>query len=177
MANIFTRGEVGKILANEALSVEEKQERIFALYGRALDDGYVTKAQANADKEAAVEDARKDFKAPDPTQSAEYKALNDEFSAYKTRQSARTSAEYAEVKPKFFDAVYDKLDHSKPIAEQLASIRKDYEEYFTAKAEEKPEETPQFGAQTKGEPPKGEKATSFGDAWGYTQKYYNSERK
>ena len=175
MANIFTRGEVGKILANEALSAEEKQERIFALYGRALDDGYVTKAQAAADKEAAVEAARKDFKAPDPTQSAEYKALNDEFSAYKTRQNARNSAEYAEVKPKFFDAVYDKLDHSRPIAEQLTTMRKDFEEFFNPKPEEKPE-TPQFGTQTKGEPPKGDKGNSFGDAWGYTNKYYNKER-
>ena len=169
----FSRGEVGKILANEALSVEEKQERIFALYGSALDEGYVSKAQAAADKEAAVEAARKDFTAPDPRQSEEYKALQTDFDNYKTRTNARSSAEYAEVKPKFFDAVYDKRDHSKPIKEQLDAIRKDYAEFFTeAKSEEQPK-TPQFGEQTKGSQPTGAKGDSFFDAWGYGAKFNN----
>lgn len=173
----FSRGEVGKILANEALSVEEKQERIFALYGSALDEGYVSKAQAAADKEAAVEAARKDFTAPDPKQSEEYKALQTDFDNYKTRTNARTSSEYADVKPKFFDAVYDKLDHSKPIKEQLDAIRKDYAEFFTeAKSEEQPK-TPQFGEQTKGNPPTGEKGNSFWDAWGYGTKFNNNRKE
>lgn len=172
MANIFTRGEVGKILANETLSAEEKQERIFSLYGRALDDGYVTKAQAAADKEAAVENARKDFKAPDPKDSAEYKALQTEYEGYKTKQSARSAAEYAEVKPKFFDAVYDKLDHAKPVKEQLDAIRKDFAEYFTEQKQEEPAK-PQFGDKTNGSMPNGEKGNSFFDAWGYSQKYNN----
>lgn len=170
----FSRGEVGKILANEALSVEEKQERIFALYGSALDEGYVSKAQAAADKEAAVEAARKDFTAPDPKQSEEYKALQTDFDNYKTRTNARSSAEYAEVKPKFFDAVYDKLDHSKPIKEQLDAIRKDYSEYFTEAKQDEPQKTPQFGEQTKGTPPTGEKGGSFWDAWGYSNKFKNN---
>lgn len=170
----FSRGEVGKILANEALSVEEKQERIFALYGSALDEGYISKAQAAADKEAAVEAARKDFTAPDPKQSEEYKALQTDFDNYKTRTNARTSSEYAEVKPKFFDAVYDKLDHSKPIKEQLDAIRKDYSEYFTEAKQDEPQKTPQFGEQTKGTPPTGEKSGSFWDAWGYSNKFKNN---
>lgn len=172
MASIFTRSEVGKILANEALSAEEKQERIFALYGRALDDGYVTKAQASADKEAAIENARKEFQAPDPKESAEYKALQSDFDAYKTRQSARSSAEYAEVKPKFFDAVYDRIDHAKPVKEQMEALKKDFAEYFHESKEEQPQK-PQFGDQTKGTQPSGDKGESFWDAWGYNSQFKN----
>lgn len=174
MASIFTRSEIDKILTNEALDANEKKERIFALHGRDLDNGYVTKAQAEQMRDTAVEEAKKGFTAPDPKTSDEYKALQADYDAYKTRQNARTAPEYADVKPKFFDAVYSMLDQSKPIPEQIEKIRKDFDEYFNAKKEEP--EKPQFGAQSQGTQPMGETGKSFFDAWGYDKKF-NSRKE
>ena len=167
MAGIFTRKQLSAILAEET-TPEEKADAIFSLYGRALDDGYVTKAAALADKEAAVEAAKKDVKLPPITETGEYKALQAEFDGYKAMNNARTSADFSTVKPKFFEAVYNKLDHSegaKPIKEQLDAIKQTYEDYFMP-TEEKPS-APTFGAQTKGEPPKGDEGNAFGKYWGF----------
>ena len=167
MAGIFTRKELFAILAKET-TPEEKADAIYSLYGRALDDGYVSKANALAEKEAAVEAAKKDVKLPPITDSDEYKALKAEFDGYKAMNNARTSADFATVKPKFFEAVYNKLDRSegaKPVKEQLENIKQTYEEYFMP-TEEKPS-APTFGAQTKGEPPKGDEGNAFGKYWGF----------
>ena len=48
MAGIFTRKEISKILSDENLTPDERSDQIFSLYGRALDDGYVTKGAAEA---------------------------------------------------------------------------------------------------------------------------------
>lgn len=168
MAGIFTRKQLSAILAEET-TPEEKADAIFSLYGRALDDGYVTKAAALADKEAAVEAAKKDVKLPPITETGEYKALQAEFDGYKAMNNARNSADYSTVKPKFFEAVYNKIDRSenaKPVKEQLENIKQTYEEYFLP-TEEKPS-SPVFGAQTKGEPPKGDVGAAFGKYWGFT---------
>lgn len=174
MAGIFTRKTIASILNNEDLTPEERTDQIFSLYGRAVDDGYITKTAAQAATDAAVEkavaDATKDVKAPDPKESPEYKELASKFDAFKVRQEARTSADFASVKPKFFDQVYDRIDRAdgaKPINEQLETLRKDYEEYFNP-TEEKP--APQFGEQTKGEMPKGNEERSFSKFWGYNKK-------
>ena len=167
MAGIFTRKQLSAILAEET-TPEEKADAIFSLYGRALDDGYVTKAAALADKEAAVEAAKKDVKLPPITESSEYKALKAEFDGYKAMNNARTSADFSTVKPKFFEAVYNKLDRSegaKPVKEQLDTIKQTYEEYFLPT--EEPPKAPVFGAQTKGEPPKGEEGAAFGKYWNF----------
>lgn len=175
MAGIFTRKEIAKILANDELTPEERTDQIFSLYGRALDDGYVTKGAAQAAQEAAIKTAQeawqKEQKPVNVKEAPEYIELQQQFDGYKTKQSARTSADYAEVKPKFFDRVYDLIDHAdgaKPVTEQLADLRKEYEEYFTAKADPAPAK-PQFGAKPEGSMPKGEEGAvaAFQNAWGF----------
>ena len=111
MAGIFTRKALSAILAEET-TPEEKADAIFSLYGRALDDGYITKAAALAEKEAAVEAAKKDVKLPPVQESSEYKALQAKFDGYIAMDNARNSADFATVKPKFFEAVYNKIDRS-----------------------------------------------------------------
>ena len=58
MAGIFTRKELSKILSDENLTPEERADQIFSLYGRALDDGYITKGAAQAAQDAAVKTAQ-----------------------------------------------------------------------------------------------------------------------
>lgn len=174
MAGIFTRKEISKILGNEDLTPEERADQIFSLYGRALDDGYVTRSAADAAQTAAIESARKEWEKnipkPNVLESEEYKALQGEFDGYKAKQTARNSEEFKEVKGKFFDRVYDLIDRAdgaKPVTEQLAELKKDYEEYFNS-ADPAPNK-PQFGAPTKGEMPKGNEgaAAAFEKAWGF----------
>lgn len=178
MAGIFTRKEISKILGNEDLTPEERADQIFSLYGRALDDGYVTRNAAEAAQNAAIESARKEWEKntpkPNVKESQEYVDLLNQFEGYKTKQTARTSAEFADVKPKFFDRVYDLIDRAdgaKPVTEQLADLRKDFEEYFTAKADPAPKK-PQFGAKPEGTMPKGDEGAvaAFQNAWGFPTK-------
>ena len=137
MAGIFTRKELAKIMGDENLTPEERTDQIFSLYGRSIDDGYVTRGAAQAAQEAAIKTAQeaweKEHKPPEINvkETEEYKALQADFDGYKTRQTARMSETYKEVKPKFFDMVYDRIDHAdgaKPVNEQLAEMRKEYEE-------------------------------------------------
>ena len=173
MAGIFTRKAISAILNDDGLTPEERTDQLFSLYGRAIDDGYITKSAAQAAQDAAVTqakaDALKDFKAPDAKESAEYKALQQEFAAYKTMQTARDSEDFSIVKPKFFDTVYGMLDHAdgaKPVKDQLAEIQGKYEEYFNTK-EAEPTGKPNFGAETKGSAPTGKTGSSFMDTWGF----------
>ena len=177
MAGIFTRTEVAKILNNGDLTPEERADQIFSLYGRALDDGYVTKKAAEAAQKAAVETAQEAWKKDIPKvnvlETPEYKELAGKFEGYKAKQTARNSEEFKDIKPKFFDRVYDLIDRAdgaKPVTEQLADLRKEYEEYFTPAAEPTPK--PQFGAPTKGEMPKGAEGAvaEFSNAWGFVPK-------
>ena len=176
MPNIFTRKALNEIMGNEGLTPEQRTEQVFALYGRALDDGYIAKTAAQQAQEAALESARteweKGVKVPDPKESDDYKALEGEFAGYKAMQAARISREYADVKPKFFETVYgmvDRGDGAKPVQEQLKGIREKYEEYFTAAESAK---KPQFGASVEGSMPKGDTgaAKAFADAWGFGAK-------
>ena len=177
MAGIFTRKEISKILGNEDLTPEERADQIFSLYGRALDDGYVTRNAAEAAQNAAIESARKEWEKntpkPNVKESEEYKALQTEFDGYKAKQTARNSAEFAGVKSKFFDRVYDLIDRAdgaKSVTDQLAELKKDYEEYFNP-ADPAPNK-PQFGAKPEGSMPKGEEGAvaAFQNAWGYNKK-------
>ena len=178
MAGIFTRKTISDIMTNDQLTPEERTDQVFSLYGRALDDGYVTKGAAQAAQASALERAKADWEKtvqhPDPTESDAYKALQKEFTDYKTMQTARTSAEFAEVKPKFFEQVYgmiNRTDGAKPIKDQLAEIRGNYEEYFSA-AKQEPQPKPQFGAPTEGAMPKGDEGAvaAFTNAWGFIPK-------
>ena len=177
MANIFTRKAVGAILNDENLTAEEKTERLFGLYGQALDDGYTSKSAAQATLNAAIEqakaDALKDVKAPDVKETEEYKKLLSEFDDYRTMQKARNSEDFAGVKPKFFETVYgmvDRADGAKPVAEQLKEIQGNFEEYFNAAKQEEPSRTPQFGGDPAGSVPSGKTGPSFSDAWGFMPK-------
>ena len=180
MAGIFTRKEIAKILNDENLTPEERTDSIFSLYGRALDDGYITKGAAEAAQTAAIEQAQKAWQESQPKvnvlESTEYKKLQGEFDGYKTRQTARNSDDFKEVKPKFFDLVYDRIDRAdgaKSVQEQLADMRKDYEEYFIApQASEPAPNKPLFGAKTEGSMPKGEEGAvaAFTNAWGFAPK-------
>jgi hypothetical protein len=181
MAGIFTRKELTKILGDENLTPEERADQIFSLYGRALDDGYITKGAAEAAQKAAIATAQeawqKEQKPVNAKELPEYIELQKQFDGYKTKQTARTSAEYAEVKPKFFDRVYDLIDRAdgaKPVTDQLAELKKDYEEYFISeqKAADPAPKFPQFGAKPEGAMPKGEEGAvaAFKDAWGFVPK-------
>ena len=180
MAGIFTRKEIAKILNDENLTPEERTDSIFSLYGRALDDGYVTKGAADAAQQAALKQAQeaweRDHKPPEINvkETDEYKALQADFEGYKTKQNARNSEDFKEVKPKFFDRVYDLIDRAdgaKPVSDQLADMRKDFEEYFIAPApaNNPAPKLPQFGAKPEGAMPKGEEGAvaAFTNAWGF----------
>ena len=173
MGNIFTRQALNEIMANEGLTPEQRTEQVFALYGRALDDGYIAKAAAQQAQETAIQSARTEWEKgvtmPDPTESDAYRALKGEFDAYRAMQAARGSRDFEGVKPKFFETVYgmvDRGDGAKPVQEQLKDIRERYEEYFTPS---EPDRKPRFGAPLEGSMPKGDTgaAKALADAWGF----------
>lgn len=175
MANIFTRKALSDIMANDGLTPEQRTEQVMSLYGRALDDGYISKSAAQTAQETALNNAKADWEKNlpkfDAKESEEYKKLQNDFDSYRTMQNARTSEDYKEVKGKFFETVYGMIDRNegaKPVKEQLAGIRENYEEYFTAP----PQPKPQFGAPTQGSMPKGEESAveQFTKAWGFGKK-------
>ena len=156
MAGIFTRKALADILNDEKLSPEERTEQIYSLYGRSVDDGFVSKSAAKLAQASAIEQAKaeweKSAQKPDVKESDEYKALFNEFASYKAMNEARNSEAYKDVKGKFFETVYGMIDQSKDVPEQLAQIRTKYEEYFNpADGGEKPKNTPQF-SQRPGHP-------------------------
>ena len=127
MAGIFTRSALRSIMEDENLTPQQRTEQVYGLYGRALEDGYVSRSEAQRALEAARAEA------PGVVDSDEYRALKGEFDAYRAMQAARTGREYEGVKPKFFETVYGMVDRgegAKPLREQLADIRERFEEYF-----------------------------------------------
>ena len=170
MAGIFTRNALNKIMEDESLTPQQRTEQVYSLYGRALDDGFISKSAAQQAQEAAIENAKAEWEkgqtVPDPRQSDEYKALAGEFDAYRAMQAARTDKDFEGVKPKFFEAVYGMVDRgegAKPLAEQLAGIREQYEEYFTEKPADPtpgtPKPAPTVVLPTGGSPAPGAKLT------------------
>ena len=179
MAGIFTRKELSKILNDENLTPEERADSIFSLYGRSLDDGYVTKGAAEAAQNAAIDSARKEWEKNTPKvnvlETEEYKKLSGEFEGYKAKQTARMSDDFKEIKPKFFDRVYDLIDRAdgaKPVKDQLAELKAEYEEYFASPAADPTPNKPQFGAKQEGSMPKGDTGAvaEFSNAWGFVPK-------
>lgn len=173
MAGIFTRKAITDILNSED-DITEKVAQIMSLNGRNLENSYVSKAIAEEEKQNAVENAlanaKNSVESPDVKGSEEYKALESSFNAYKAKQAARGSDDFKSVKSKFFDVVYDKIDMTegaKPIDEQLATIRKDYEEYFTPTEQPEQPNKPTFGGETTGNMPTGYEKGSFAKQWGY----------
>ena len=151
MSGIFTRPKLLEILEDEAISNDERLDKIMAMRGRDLDDGYVTKAAAREDKDQAVNDARAEWEKnqpkPDIKASEEYKALETQFAGYKAMQEARGSDDFKDVKGKFFETVYGMVKRengAEPIADQMSKIKESWPEYFTQPAPEQPKNTPQF---------------------------------
>ena len=147
MAGIFTRNALDKIMANAELTPEQRTEQVFSLYGRALDEGYISKRDAEDAKNAAVEAAKAGVKIPepiDPKDTDEYKKLLNE------RDMLRMigGEDFAAVKPKFRETVFGMLDRGEKaaaVAEQLNGIKAQYEEYFvTEQAKEQAKNTPQY---------------------------------
>lgn len=176
MASIFTRKAINAILADESLTADERTEKVFSLYGQALDDGYLSKSAAQAAQNAAIEAAKaealKGVQAPNIKESDEYKALLGQYDADKAMWAARSSEDYSAVKPKFFETVYRMIDHAdgaKPVKDQLSEIAGKYEEYFTQQ-QETPPAKPSFGAPTQGSAPSGKTGPSFMDTWGFIPK-------
>lgn len=157
MAGIFTRPEVLKIVSDDSIDQEERVTRIMMLRGRDLEDGYVSKATAKAERESAVEQAKteweKNLPKPDIRASEEYKNLESEYAGYRAMQEARGSEDYKGVKPKFFETVYGMINRAEgapAVADQIATIRQNYEEYFNPQetgSGATPKNTPQYSKQ------------------------------
>lgn len=153
MAGIFTRGALDKIMTNAELTPEQRTEQVFSLYGRALDEGFISKHDAEEAKQAAIEAAKAGIKTPepiDPKTTPEYLDLQRERDMLR----AIGSEAFAQVKPKFREQVFgmlDRGDKAPAVAEQLNGIREKYEEYFTPtqEPEQKPalKNTPQYSQQ------------------------------
>ena len=143
MAGIYTRNEVDKIIRNSELTDEQKTEQLFALHGRALDDGYVSKRSAEEAKNQAVEAAKAGFKVPDPVDP---KTTPEYMEIVKERDMLRAigGEDFSTVKPKFRETVFGMLDRgekAESVANQLTGIKEKYEEYFMP--EEQPKDKPQ----------------------------------
>lgn len=174
MSNIMTRAALSKIMSDENLTPEQRTEQVMSLYGRALDDGYISKSAAQTAQETALSNAKAEWEKaipqPDIKGSEEYQKLASEFEAYKVMQQARASEDFREVKPKFFETVWgmvDRKDGAKPVKDQLAEIRGNYEEYFTVQPKNDPK--PAFGGPIEGSMPKGDEgaAAALAKAWNF----------
>lgn len=173
MAGIFTRGALDKILNNAELTPEQRTEQIFSLYGRALDEGYISKSAAEESKQAAIDAAKAGFKVPDPVDPKTTKEFLD-LQAERDMLRAIGGEDFQSVKPKFREQVFGMLkrgEDAKPISEQLTSIREKYDEYFTPD-EQPTQPKPTFGSPDKGKMPTGEQgdAAKISDIWGFVPK-------
>ena len=144
MAGIFTRPAIDKIMNNGELTPEQRTEQVFSLFGRALDEGYVSKRDAEEARNQAVEAAKAGFKVPDPVDprtTPEYIELARERDMLR----AIGGDDFSKVKPKFRETVFGMLDRGEKavaVADQLAGIKEKYEEYFLPEEQQK-EQTPQ----------------------------------
>lgn len=119
---------------------DDQIDSVLAERSKSLGD-YILKADAETEKATAITDALSKVKPPEVNvkEHADYKALETEYATFKKKTEARTSDDFKGVKGKFFDTVYDKLDHSKPYADQITALKKDYEEYFNPTEPTKPD--------------------------------------
>ena len=148
MAGIFTRGALDKIIRNSELTEEQKTEQLFSLYGRALDDGYVSKSAAEEAKQAAVDAAKAGFKVPDPVDPKTTKEYQDLLTE-RDMLRAIGGEDFATVKPKFRETVFGMLDRGEKaasVSDQLTGIKEKYEEYFVPEqpTKDEPKNTPQY---------------------------------
>lgn len=150
MAGIFTRGALDKIMNNAELTPEQRTEQVFSLFGRALDDGYISKSAAEEAKLQAVEAAKQGMNIPEPVDP---KTTPEYLELAKERDMLRAIGgdDFKTVKPKFREAVFGMLDRGATagaVSDQLMNIKEKYEEYFidekTEPEPEPPKNTPQY---------------------------------
>ena len=142
---------------------DELIEFLMTESNRALAANYIPKSDVQEQINDAVAKAQLNAPAPNIKDSEDYKELQREFDGYKRKIEASAELKKGGVKEKFLDNVYSMLDEKKPASEQLEAIREQYEEYFIPT--EQPN-TPQFGAQVKGQMPSGKTGKTFEDVWG-----------
>lgn len=145
---------------------DEQIDYIMGEANRFLAADYVPKA----DVQVQIDEAVKKVKPAEVNvlETEEYKSLAAQLAMTK----ALNSEDFANVKPKFREAVYKMLDtgdKAKPVSEQLTGIAENYEEYFNKQQEQEPKK-PQFGEQTQGSMPTGNEKPSFGNYWGFVPK-------
>ena len=142
MAGIFTRPALDKIMNNADLTPEQRTEQVFSLYGRALDEGYISKRDADEARNQAVEAAKAGIKVPDPVDP---KTTPEYMEIVKERDMLRAIGgdDFSKVKPKFRETVFGMLDRSEKaaaVADQLTGIKEKYEEYFISEEQPKPDQ-------------------------------------
>ena len=95
MPGIFTRPNVNEIIESDSLTLQEKVDKIMSLWGRGIDDGFVTKSAAKEAEKSAIEAAKAEWEKNLPkvnvAETPEYKALQSEFDGYKAKETARNS--------------------------------------------------------------------------------------
>lgn len=156
----FTR----KSLAGLGLN-EEMVDKVMTLHGTSMAD-FIPKSELKTKIDEAVAEAKKNAPAPNIKESADYKALQQDYENYKKKIEVSAELKKSGVKEKFLDSVYSLLEEGKPAADQLDAIREQYEEYFDM-AEDSTPTAPQFGAKVQGSMPTGKTAPSFGDYWNF----------
>lgn len=148
MAGIFTRPALDKIMQNAELTPEQRTEQVFSLYGRALDEGYVSRRDAEEATNRAVEAAKAEVKIPDPVDP---KTTPEYMEVVRERDMLRAIGgdDFSRVKPKFRETVFGMLDrgeNAQAVADQLTGIKEKYEEYFLPEepGQPKPANLPQY---------------------------------
>lgn len=146
---------------------EDKIDTILAERNRTMGD-YILKTEAEDNLKKALAEqqpAQIDVKTTD-----EYKALENKVNMF----SAFETDAFAEIKKPYREMIWDKLDHSDKhaeYAEQLGALAEKYPDMFNAKQPDPEEDKkPQFGSDTAGSIPQGNKSESFGDYWGWKKK-------
>ena len=147
---------------------EDKIDVILAERNRTMAD-YILKTEAEEQMQKKLDEEM--AKAPkfDVKTSDEYKALENKVNMY----SSFETEDFDVVKKPYREMIWDKLDHSEkhsPYGEQMMELQKKYPDMFTETKKEEDEKKPQFGGETNGSVPSGDKKDSFSDYWGYAKK-------
>ena len=138
---------------------DEQIEYILTESGRMISD-YVPKSEL-AEKIEEAKNSVGDFHETDEWK--DMVAQNSALTAENAKVKALASDDFKDVKAQYRDILWEKIDHgekAKPIAEQIVGFKETMPELFATE-----EKKPSFGAQTQGEPPKGN--SSFGTFWNY----------
>lgn len=125
----FTR----KTLVSYGLDAEQV-DKVSTLHSTSMTD-YILKTEAKAQADAAVQEALKSApQAINPTETDEYKALEQKYEKLKIT----SSKEFSSVNPKYSDFVFDKLEFGEgaaPIPDQLNAMRESMGELFVSDAQ------------------------------------------